>query len=315
MKKEFIIFMVMAIGILATACSNESEDHESTADHADSGTKELTSEDSRSLNEADESGGEQKDNSIDQPEDDSSEDNAVSQADENAQEDRKVIYTANLRIEVKDYQETVDRIQTQVSERDGYIVESNMHESSEDGSISGRISARIPQDQFREFTQLVEEGSSDVVESSVSGQDVTEEYIDLESRLESKQVVEERLLSFMEQAEETEDLLKISDDLAAVQQEIEEITGRMNYLENKVDLATVTIQIEENDVSISSEEDLNTWEKTKQQFMKSINFLLSAFSGLFIFVAGNLPILIILAIMVIIVFWMIRKQRRDKLEE
>lgn len=57
------------------------------------------------------------------------------------------------------------------------------------------------------------------MDSSITGQDVTEEYIDLESRLKSKQAVESRLLSFMEQAEKTEDLLAISKDLAKVQEE------------------------------------------------------------------------------------------------
>ncbi len=116
----------------------------------------------------------------------------------------------------------------------------------------------------------------------------------------------------MEQAEKTEDLLNISEDLAKVQEEIEQITGRMNYLQNKVDLATVTIHMEEKNVTISSEDDLNTWEKTKQQFMKSINFLLSALSGLFVFIIGNLPVLIILGIASAAAIWLIRKRMRNK---
>ncbi|MFP3359501.1 DUF4349 domain-containing protein, partial [Planococcus sp. SIMBA_143] len=68
----------------------------------------------------------------------------------------------------------------------------------------------------------------------------------------------------------------------------------MNYLRNKADLATVQIDIEENNVNITgmSEDELNTWEKTKQQFLKSINTILAVLSGLFVFIAGNLPILI-----------------------
>jgi len=102
------------------------------------------------------------------------------------------------------------------------------------------------------------------VDSSITGQDVTEEYIDLESRLKSKQAVESRF-SFMEQAEKTEDLLAISKDLAKVQEEIETIKGRMNYLENKADLATVTISIEENKVEVKNlgDSQLKTWEKNK----------------------------------------------------
>lgn len=148
------------------------------------------------------------------------------------------------------------------------------------------------------------------MDSSITGQDVTEEYIDLESRLKSKQAVESRLLSFMEQAEKTEDLLAISKDLAKVQEEIETIKGRMNYLENKADLATVTISIEENKVEVKNlgDSQLKTWEKTKEQFKKSINFLISAFSSLFIFLIGYLPLFFLLGIIAFIIIFIIRKR-------
>jgi len=315
MKKGLLMLILVSIGVLVAACSNnDSEESQSTADQADSGAAEFATESSRNVNGTESANNGQESAPTDQQESSSNEDNTASQADESTQSDRKIIYTANLRIEVKDYQKSVDDIQSEVSERGGYVVESNMHEGSEDRSTRGMITARVPQEEFRDFIQAVEDGSSDVLESSVSGQDVTEEYVDLESRLESKRVVEKRLQSFMEEAEKTEDLLEISEDLGKVQQEIEEITGRMNYLENKVDLATVTIQIEENNMSISSEEELNTWEKTKQQFMKSINFILSAFSGLFVFIIGNFPILILLGMVGLAIFWIIKKRKKDQQE-
>src|SRR5690625_1979958 len=174
--------------------------------------------------------------------------------------ERKVIYNAELHIEVKSYQQTLNDIQKQVTNFHGYIVESSMYEEQENGAKIGQITARVPQEKFQDFIKLVEDGSSKVVESSTSGQDVTEEYVDLESRLKSKRIVEDRLLSFMEQAKKTEDLLKISSDLAEVQEEIEAISGRMKYLQNKSDLATITIYIDEKNVKISGtgKDNLNT---------------------------------------------------------
>ncbi|ASK60961.1 hypothetical protein CFK37_01415 [Virgibacillus phasianinus] len=244
----------------------------------------------------------------------SEEKDANSKEDQLTQVNRKIIYTANLRIEVKDFKNALHDIQTQVTDRGGYIVESNRYGDTEEGSTNGQLTARIPQDGFQSFIQFVEKGSSKVLESSVSGQDVTEEYIDLKSRLKSKHVVEKRLISFMEQAEKTEDLLSISEDLAKVQRGIEEITGRMKYLRNKTDLATVTIQIEENNVKLSgiSEDELNTWEKTKQQFLKSINFIISVLSGLVVFLIGNLPLLIVLGCIGLIIFFIVRRSRNNR---
>jgi Domain of unknown function (DUF4349) len=155
----------------------------------------------------------------------------------------------------------------------------------------------------------VETGEGKLMKSSVSGEDVTEEFVDLEARLKSKKVVEKRLLSFMEQADKTKDLLDISDNLADVQEEIEQIIGRMNYLKNKADLATITIEIRENHTVIKGEDDLNTWDKTEQQFFKSMNMILMALSNSFVFIAGNIPIFLLIGVIIISIFVFIRKKR------
>src|SRR5690625_6804027 len=95
------------------------------------------------------------------------------------------------------------------------------------------MTVRIPEKHFQTFLTDTEEEAAEVLSRNVSGQDVTEQYVDLESRLKSKHAVEERLLAFMEDAKKTEDLLKISKDLATVQEDIEVIVGKMKYLENQ----------------------------------------------------------------------------------
>ena len=227
--------------------------------------------------------------------------------------DRKVIYTADSisRLKIIKKQSITS---SRVEKYDGYVVDSSMYEDQENGLKNGQITVRVPQEKFQTFIKLVEEGSSKVLESTTSGEDVTEEYVDLESRLTSKRTVEKRLLSFMEDAKKTEDLLQISSDLADVQEEIEAITGRMKYIENKSDLATVTIYLAENNVQLSGtgKDKLNTWDKTKQQFMKSINFLITAFSSVFIFLVGNLPIIILAGGVVLVIVFIIRKAIRKK---
>lgn len=303
MKKGLWFIFIFSV---LTACSHASDHNESKDDK----TLEYTEEDL--AGERTEFGTElysQDSNQDSAPQEDSDKGKKITE-----RLDRKVIYTADLQIEVKSYQQTLQHIQNQVEQLDGYIVESHMSEDTESGAKTGQITTRVPQAKFQEFITLVEDGSSKVLESSTSGQDVTEEYIDLESRLKSKHVVEDRLLAFMEKANKTEDLLKISSDLAEVQEEIEEITGRMKYLENKSDLATVSIYLQEKNVKLSGtgKEDLNTWEQTQQQFMKSINFLISGFSSLFVFVIGNVPIFLLIGIIGFIVFFIIRKRKVTK---
>ncbi|WP_339228505.1 DUF4349 domain-containing protein [Oceanobacillus sp. FSL K6-2867] len=312
MKNGLLILIFLWIGILLTACSNDAQNSDVSSDRAEFDTEESVEMESVEIESSNSMSGE-ADRTTEQEVSDSQEESASSQEGEIIQTDRKIIYTANLQIEVKNYQQSFNAIESQVIDRGGYIVDSNMQGYAENDSATGHVTVRIPQAQFREFIQIVEDGSSKVLESSISGQDVTEEFIDLESRLKSKGVVEERLLSFMEQAEKTGDLLTISGDLAKVQGEIEEIKGRMNYLENRTDLATVTIYMEENNVTISgmSEGELDTWEKAKQQFLNSINFLLAVFSGIFVFFIGNMPVFILLGIIAIISFFIYKRIRKN----
>ncbi|MFB3168897.1 DUF4349 domain-containing protein [Neobacillus sp. 179-C4.2 HS] len=222
-----------------------------------------------------------------------------------------VIYQADLQLRVKKFEETLQTIEEQVIKYGGYISESNV---SKDGveQISGQITVRIPQKNFQAFLHDAEGQAAEVLQRNITGTDVTEEYVDLDSRLKSKRVVEERLTSFMQSAQKTEDLLKISADLAAVQEEIETIQGRMKYLENQTSLSTVHIALYENKVIVPNleEEDLNTWDKTKKQFMKSTNMMLAAISGLFVFIVGNIPIIIILAVASVFIYLYIKKRQK-----
>ncbi|MDX8291288.1 DUF4349 domain-containing protein [Metabacillus indicus] len=225
-------------------------------------------------------------------------------------QNRKVIYTADMSVRVKSYQEAVSSIQKTLASLGGYVMESNTYSGEEDQPQEGTLTVKVPQEAFQSFLNTVEKGSIKVENQTVSGQDVTEEYVDLESRLKSKKTVEERLLSFMKEAQKTEDLLKISNDLSAVQEEIEQLTGRINYLNNQTAFATVSIHLSENKINVPGleNENLNTWQKTKQQFMESINTLLSAGSAIIVFTAGNLPVLAVLFLAGFAIWLAVRKR-------
>jgi Domain of unknown function (DUF4349) len=224
-----------------------------------------------------------------------------------------VIYQADLQLRVKKFEKTLQNIEEQVIHYGGYISESNVFKDGEE-QVSGQITVRIPQKNFQAFLREAEGQAAEVLQRNITGTDVSEEYVDLDSRLKSKRVVEERLTSFMKNAQKTEDLLKISADLAAVQEEIERIQGRMKYLENQTSLSTIHISLFENKVIVPNleDDDLNTWDKTKKQFMKSTNMLLAAISGLFVFLVGNLPVLVILAVAAVFIYLFIKRVLKRK---
>lgn len=223
---------------------------------------------------------------------------------------RMIIHQARISTNVKDLKKAQHNMEQRVKDYGGYIVESNVYLESDETS-SGKMIVRIPEKHFETFLSEAEVEASKVLEKNVTGQDVTEQYVDLSSRVKSKRAVEERLLAFMKDAEKTEDLLKISSDLAKVQEEIEVLVGKIKYLENQTSFSTIELTMFENRVIIPEIEnkDLNTWEKTKKQFITSTNALLSIGSGIIVFIVGNLPVLILVTIIAVAVFWIIKKRK------
>lgn len=222
---------------------------------------------------------------------------------------RMVIYNAEMDIRVENFEKARNILEQMAKAYKGYIVQSDSNRFDGEQQ-SGTMTFRIPQEHFNAFLNDAEGLSVQVNHRAVSGQDVTEEYVDLESRLKSKKAVEARLLDFMQQAQKTEDLLKISSDLADVQEQIEQIAGRKKFLENQTALSTVTITLQENEVTVPKIENdsLNTWQKIKKQFADNINILLAAGSWIIVFLIGNFPILLIVGAVVAGGIYFLRKK-------
>jgi hypothetical protein len=223
---------------------------------------------------------------------------------------RKVIYNADLRITVNKLQDSMDTVRKMVEDTGGYIVQSNTN-IEEKGYEDGMMTARIPMTNFQKFLKQVKGLSEGSPHESVRGEDVTEEYVDLSSRLKAKQQVRDRLESFMAEAQRTEDLLKISSDLAKVQEEIEQIEGRLNFLKNQSDFSTVTVQFEVKNLKAEKlqTEELNTWKKTKMLFMETVNFFVSAISFIIVGLFGLAPLWLIV---IPVLFWMWRKKKKGQ---
>lgn len=308
MKKKIVLILLFMIPLLLiSACSSNDSDQDSNNKASTSSTESSMDMDSagESFTEA----------GYEESIDDSSAEQAETFSGEAAEinSDRMIIHTAHLEIQVKDFNKTQLNLEDKVKEYGGYIVESNVYRES-DEHIGGYMTVRIPEQHFQKFLTDTEEQAAEMLARNVSGQDVTEQYVDLESRLKSKRAVEERLLTFMTDAEKTEDLLKISKDLATVQEDIEVIVGKMNYLENQSAYSTIEISMHENRIIVPGldNKDLDTWEKTKKQLATSLNFLLTAGSGLIVFFVGNLPVIILLLIIGLTGYFIIRRRKKTE---
>jgi len=155
--------------------------------------------------------------------------------------ERLIVRNASLSLVVPDTQAALDEINSLVDELEGYIVQSKVYQYQE--GLQASVTFRIPADSLDQALTRVRDLASEVRNENVSGEDMTEEYVDLQSRLRHLQATEQRLLEFLEEAEDTEAALAVYDQLRQVQGEMEQVKGRMQYLEQSAAMATVSVEI------------------------------------------------------------------------
>ncbi|MCC2687142.1 MAG: hypothetical protein K0R75_4041, partial [Paenibacillaceae bacterium] len=194
----------------------------------------------------------------------------------------------------------------------GYILQ--FSETQSQYEQGGNFTIKVPASGFTSFIDGLEQMKPVKLQRSIQGQDVSEEYVDLMSRLKAKQTVEARLLDF---ATSSKDLLAFSDQLAKVQEEIEQIKGRMRYLDQNVAYSTIDLRVYQGKPVLSGT-DTNSpslWEKAERAVKGTLSLLSSAFAGLVVFLAAALPLAVLLAIIAVPTIYYVRKRRRQvKLE-
>jgi len=155
--------------------------------------------------------------------------------------ERLIVRNASLSLVVPDTQAALDEINALVKELDGYVVQSNVTHYQE--GLQASVTFRIPAESLDAALARIRKMASEVRSENVSGQDVTEEYVDLQSRLRHLQATEARLLEFLDEAEDTKAALAVYDQLRQVQAEMEQVKGRIQYLEQSAAMATVDLDI------------------------------------------------------------------------
>jgi uncharacterized protein DUF4349 len=162
--------------------------------------------------------------------------------------DRKIIRNADITIEVDSTSEAQHRVTSIAEARGGFVVtsESKQRQSADPAqrTTDFKLVVRVPEDQFGVALDEIKQLATNVPEEKATGQDVTEEFIDLEARIKTQKALEEQFLAIMRQANKVEDALEVQRQIAEVRTEIEGLEGRKRFIENRSSLATITVNIQ-----------------------------------------------------------------------
>lgn len=157
---------------------------------------------------------------------------------------RKLIWSADLEFQVKNVDESTQNI-TKLSKKYGGFI-SNMELNSNNYRVSNTITLRVKNDQFNALISEIKGEAVFTDRANISSNDVTEEFIDIQSRLKTKREVRERYIEILRtKTGDIKDVIAAEEAIRTITEEIEAKEGRLRYLQNKVDLSTITMEIYE----------------------------------------------------------------------
>ena len=160
-----------------------------------------------------------------------------------AQQDvqRLVIKTADLALQVDSARNAEASLRTLVGQLGGYVVK--VETSGTDESMTSHVIFRVPAERFDQALSGVQGLAKKVLSRTVGGDDVTEEFVDLEARLKNLEATRDRLQSFLDKAENVDDALKVNQSLSDLQGQIEQLKGRKQFLERSAALSTISVTL------------------------------------------------------------------------
>ena len=224
-------------------------------------------------------------------------------------DNRKIIKNAHLSIQTKDLEAFMIGVNQSVSSCGGYTEELHEYNSSDNEPLSASVVYRIPADKLDSFLEQISKLGS-VESKEITQSDVTDSYIDTESRIKALETEEKALLALLEKSDVLADIISVQDRLTQVRGELESYKAQLKSYDSQIDYSTVSISVSETERIVKSDGSFSS--QVKEKFTKSLYNLGKFFTSFAINFIGGLPYIVIIAVVAVIVIIIIKKRRKNK---
>lgn len=237
---------------------------------------------------------------------------------------RKLIRTGHIELETLTFDQTIADLNAMLSDFGGFVESSsisgmNTYDSRTKQLRFASVTVRIPSEHFDAFMN----GSSalgNVLLQSTGSSDVTDTYFDIEARLKSQQMMEERLLDLLSKSDNISDIVSLEQALADVRYQIENLTGTLRKYDSLIDYSTFTLSIQEvvqiTEVEEPEPDPITLPERLWDSLKNSFKAISEGSEDVLVFLVGALPFIVIFGIIIVIVFVVVivpmRRSRRGK---
>lgn len=159
---------------------------------------------------------------------------------------RMIVKNADVRLLVEDTNTAIDRTTQIVGDAGGYIVSSRVwyQDYAQYQLKYASVTLGVPVEEFEKVLSRLRGLAVEVRDETASGDDVSDQYVDLQSQLTTLEATQERVKSFLDDAKTVDEALRINQELSNLDAQIEQIKGRMNYLSDRSSFSIITINFE-----------------------------------------------------------------------
>lgn len=205
---------------------------------------------------------------------------------------RLVIQDTSLSLQVNDVEEKINEIKNKTTELGGFLINSNL--SKPNGVGSGTILVRIPEAKLSEALDLFKKMAVKVVSENVSGTDVTDQYTDLQARLDVLLKTKTKFENILEQATAVSDLMNVQQQLINLQQQIDNVKGQQKYFEQSAKLSKITIYLSTDDLALPYAPS-NEWRPTVvfKEAVRSLLLSMRSIGNILIWIVVYSPIIVV----------------------
>lgn len=162
--------------------------------------------------------------------------------------DRKVISNASISLLVDDVQNTKDMIISKAQDLGGYMVTSTISRPTE--SPYAQVTVRVPSERLDEALQAYKAMGIKVTYENLTGRDITDQYTDIEQRIDDLQETKDRYEAIREQATTVDELVKVTDQIVAIQKQIDTLVGQQTYLDQSAKFSRISIDLSTDELAL-----------------------------------------------------------------
>ena len=240
-------------------------------------------------------------------------------ADAQADQERKIVWTVDMEVETLEFDNFLAQLDQAVQEFGGYLESSSVSGNSIQyaSSRNGALTVRIPSQQLDAFLSQVGQIGT-VTYTNKSSEDITLDYIDVESRIAALEVEQERLLSLLEQADDLNSVIQLESRLSEVRYQLESYRSTQNRYDSMVDYSTVTINAREVQ-RVTTVHDQSVGQRIAAGWSDTLYQLKQGVTDLFVWFVVNLPYFLIWAVLagivVLVVLRFVKKRKRQEKDQ